>query len=231
MGAADAAFSRRRYSRWFCALPGASGTAQEVDWKRDLRNPIRAVLNFHYNRDFSTEVTVSVYCLADKGDICFGGDYEDRECRRSVPCRSRAQMYQFMDELERAARRHPRDAYAVAQAVYGLARLGDPDRALEVARVCEGARWWCDLVLGMAYHHAERPLDAESHFQIGLLGADPELACRLTDITYLLEGRDEATYGRLPCPEPDRTEFEERFWWLSDPLLTAPGNDRRGPRT
>ena len=207
--------------------PGPPAAAQGVDWKRNLRNPSRAVLNFHYNRDFSTEITVSVYCLAEKGDTCFGGDHEDRDCVRAVPCRSRAQMYQFMDELERAARRRPADPYAVAQAVYGLARLGDPDRALEVAQVCEGARWWCDLVLGMAHQHSESPLDAEGHFQMGLLGADPELACRLTDITYLLEGRDEETYERLPCPGPDRTEFEERFWWLSDPLLTAPGNDRR----
>ncbi|MDE2654581.1 MAG: hypothetical protein OXI71_12310 [Gemmatimonadota bacterium] len=214
--------------------PGAfvRTTAQEVEWKRDLRNPIRAVLDFHYNRPFSADVLESettighIYCLAEKGDICFGGDYEDEDCLRPVPCRNPAQMRQFMDGLERAARRRPGDPYAVAQAVYGLARLGDPDRALEVARVCEGVRWWCDLVLGMAYHRSERPLDAEGHFRMGLLGADPELACRLTDITYLLEGRDEETYEHLPCPGPGRTEFDDRFWWLSDPLLTAPGNDR-----
>ena len=135
-------------------------------------------------------------------------------------------MHQFMDELDRAARRRPRDPYAVAQAVYGLARLGDPDRALDVAHGCEAVGWWCDLVLGMAYHRAEQPVDAEGHFQFGLLGADPELACRLTDITYLLDGRDEETYEHLPCPGPARTEFDNRFWWLSDPLLTAPGNDR-----
>lgn len=212
--------------------PPVRAAAQEVDWKRDLRNPIRAVLDFHYNRPFSADVledetTIGhIYCLAEKGDICFGGDYEDEDCLRPVPCRNPAQMHQFMDGLERAARRRPGDPFAVAQAVYGLARLGDPDRALEVARVCEGVRWWCDLVLGMAYHRSERPLDAEGHFRMGLLGADPELACRLTDITYLLDGRDEETYEHLPCPGPGRTEFDDRFWWLSDPLLTAPGNDR-----
>ena len=211
---------------WVPGPPGPA-TAQEVAWKSKLRNPSRSVLSFHYNRDFGSDITVSVYCLADKGDICFGGDYEDTECLRAVPCRARAQMYQFMDELERAARRRPADPFAVAQAVYGLARLGDPDRALEVAGVCEGVRWWCDLVLGMAHHRAESPLDAEAHYRMGLLGADPELACRLNDIARLLEGRDEEAYGRLPCPDPARTEFEERFWWLSDPLLTAPGNDRR----
>ena len=215
---------------WAPGTPGmttSAAAAQEIDWKRNLRNPSRSILQNHYNRPFSSDITISVYCLADKGDICFGGDYEDLDCLRAVPCRAPAQMYQFMDELERATRRRPADPFMVAQAAYGLARLGDPDRALEVARVCEAARWWCDLVLGMAYHRAEKPLDAEGHFLMGLLGADPELACRLNDITYLLEGRDEETYEHLPCPGPDRTEFEERFWWLSDPLLTAPGNDRR----
>ena len=224
-------FSRRLFAPLLLSAlgfgPPGSATAQEVDWKSNLRNPSRAVLNFHYNRDFSSLITASIYCLADKGDICFGGDYEDRDCVRAVPCRAPAQMYQFMDELERGARRRPADPFMVAQAVYGLARLGDADRALEVARVCDGVRWWCDLVLGMAHHRAENPLDAEGHYQIGLLGADPELACRLTDISYLLDGRDEETYERLACPGPERTEFEERFWWLSDPLLTAPGNDRR----
>ena len=213
------------------AAPGtttsAAASAQVVDWKRNLANPSRAILQNHYNRPFSSDITASIYCLADKGDICFGGDYEDLDCLRAVPCRAPAQMYQFMDELERATRRRPSDPFLVAQAVYGLARLGDPDRALEVARVCEAARWWCDLVLGMAYHRAEKPLDADGHFLMGLLDADPELACRLNDITYLLGGRDEETYERLPCPGPERTAFEERFWWLSDPLLTAPGNDRR----
>ena len=209
------------------AAAPAVAAAQEVDWKRNLRNPSRAILQNHYNRAFSSDVTASVYCLADKGDICFGGDHEDLECLRAVPCRVPAQMYQFMDALERGARRRPTDPLLAAQAVYGLARLGDPDRALEVARACEAARWWCDLVLGMAHHRAERPLDADGHFVFGLLGADPELACRLTDIIHLLEGRDAETYRRLPCPSPKRTAFEERFWWLSDPLLTTPGNERR----
>ena len=220
----------RRASLLACVLTLAAAFpagAQDVDWKSELRNPIRAVLDFHYNRPFSTDITVSVACLAEEGDTCFGGDHEDRDCRRTVPCRNPAAMRQFIGELERAVRRRPGDPYAVAQAAYGVARLGDPDGALELAERCEAARWWCDLVLGMANQRAGRSVDASGHFLTGLLGADPELACRLTDIAYLLDGRDLETYAALPCPGPERSEFEERFWWLSDPLLTRPGNDRR----
>ena len=61
---------------------------------------------------------------------------------------------------------------------------------------------------------------------MGLLGADPELECRLRDIEYLLDGRDGSTYADLPCHDPQRLEFEERFWWLTDPLM---GDTRQRP--
>ena len=204
---------------------GAPAGAQEVAWQEEMRNPIRAVVQTHYGRPLINRAG-GIDCLGRKGDICFGGDHEDYHCLSIAPCRTEAAMYQFMDELERAARRRPDDPYTIAQAVYGLTRLQYTDRALEVANGCEAVRWWCDLVLGMAYQRAERPVDAEGHLQMGLLGADQELVCRLTDIEYLLDGRDGSTYADLPCHDPKRREFEERFWWLSDPLLTRPGNDR-----
>ena len=203
----------------------APAGAQEVAWQEEMRNPIRFVVQTHYGRRMISNSS-SINCLARKGDLCFGGDHEDAGCLNISPCRTERAMHQFMDELERAARRRPEDPYTVAQAVYGLARLQYVDRALEVARGCEAVGWWCDLVLGMAYHRAWRSVDADGHLRMGLLGADPELECRLTDIEYLLDGRDGATYSGLPCPSRERREFEERFWWLSDPLLTFPGNDR-----
>ena len=203
----------------------APAGAQEVAWQEEMQNPIRFVVQTHYGRALGASVTI-VNCLNRRGDICFGGDHEDYRCQGVSLCRTPAAMSQFMDELERAARGRPGDPYTVAQAVYGLARLGFVDRALGVAQACEAAGWWCDLVLGMAYHRAQRSVEGEAHLRTGLLGADTELECRLTDIEYLLDGRDGATYSSLPCPGQERREFEERFWWLSDPLLTRPGNDR-----
>ena len=205
-------------------VPAAAEARQEVQWQEQMRNPIRFVVQTHYARGLRVER--SIHCLARRGDICFGGDHEDYRCLSISPCRTEAAMYQFMDALEAAARRSPEDPFTVAQAVYGLARAGLVDRALEVARACSGVDWWCDLVLGVAHHRAGRSVDAAGHLQMGLLGADQELECRLRDIEYLLDGRDGSTYAALPCPGPKRRQFEERFWWLSDPLLTMPGNDR-----
>ncbi len=212
-----------------CALPSLGpavrAAAQEVEWKRELRGDIRNVLNVHYTRAPSSEIRSS-NCLAERGDICFGGDHEDWICRSVVPCRTPRMMQQFTSELERAVSRRPDDPYTVAQAAYALSRLGQADRAIELAGQCGAAQWWCDLVVGMAQHRAGLSADAERRFRAALLHADPELACRLSGIGELLKERDAEVYMRLPCPGPERLEFEERFWWLSDPLLTMPGNDR-----
>ena len=199
--------------------------AQEVAWKEELRGTIRNVLRNHYLRDLSSD-SRSSDCLAARGDRCFGGDHEDWRCRRVFDCRTPAVRLQFVMELIGAVDDRPDDPHLVAQAVYGLARVGRTQHAVDQARRCRAAAWWCDLMMGLAMQRAGRSYEAGDHYRSALRGADPELACRLTDIRELLDGGDGASYRRLPCPGPERTEFEERFWWLSDPLLTRPGNDR-----
>ncbi len=198
---------------------------QEVDWERGARGAVRNVLNNHYTRQMTSDVR-SVACLAQRGDTCFGGDHWDRACMRVVPCRTPAAVRQFIAELQRLGTRSPRDPLAVAHSVYGLVRLGQMGPAVMIAEQCRAADWWCDLVLGMAHHRSGGSAPADSHYRSALLRGDPELTCLLTDITNLVEGRDAASYRRLPCPSQARSAFEERFWWLSDPFLTRPGNDR-----
>lgn len=207
------------------SIANASAGAQQIAWERELRGDIRNVLRNHYLRDLSSD-TRSTECLAARGDNCFGGDHEDRRCLRVFDCRTPAARLQFVMELIGAVDDGPDDPYAIAQAVYGLARVGRTQNAIDQARRCRAAAWWCDLVAGLALHRGGRSAEAGERYRSGLLGADPELACRLNDIRELLDGSDGSSYRRLPCPGPERAEFEERFWWLSDPLLTRPGNDR-----
>src|SRR2546425_3659332 len=49
--------------------------------------------------------------------------------------------------------------------------------------------------------------------------------CRWTDVSLLLDGELARRYRRLPCDQ--RGAFEERLWWLAQPLYSLPGNDRR----
>src|SRR2546425_841656 len=53
----------------------------------------------------------------------------------------------------------------------------------------------------------------------------PDERCRWSDISVLLDGTLAQRYRRLPCEE--RGAFEQRLWWLAQPLYSLPGNDRR----
>lgn len=197
--------------------------AQEVPWERPITRGIRHVLDIHYNRVPYGTYSMT-HCSPGTGDLCFGGDHEDRRCRMIPGCRPESVVEDFLADVKEEALDHPDDAHTISQAVYAFARLGRHISALEIAQRCETARWWCDLILGMALHRAGQENEAEAHFRSGLEAADPELACRLTAVDELLDDFDKRIYDELACPE--RMEFAETFWWLSDPMLTIPGNDR-----
>lgn len=197
--------------------------AQEVAWERPISRGIRHILDIYYNRDLHGTFSMT-HCSPDTGDRCFGGDHEDRRCRMIPTCRPEFIVEDFLNDVKEAAADLPGDPHTISQAVYAFARLGRHLSALQIAHGCEAARWWCELVLGMAHHRAGREDLAEVHFRAGLRGADEKLACRLTDVNELLDEFDRRIYDGLTCPQ--RMEFAERFWWLSDPMLSIPGNDR-----
>ena len=204
------------------SLPGPTA-AQEVDWERPISRGIRHVLDMYYNRDPRGTFSMT-HCSPDNGDRCFGGDHEDRGCRMIPECRPEFIVEDFLNDVKEAAADRPDDAHTISQAVYAFARLGRHVPALEIARGCEAAQWWCDLVLGMAHHRAGREEQAEVHFRAGLEGADEKLACKLTAVDELLDEFDKRVYDQLTCAQ--RMDFAETFWWVSDPMLSIPGNDR-----
>lgn len=205
------------------ASPAQEADWEEVDWRRPITRGIRHVLYNHYNRPQHGTFPMT-WCSPDTDDICFGGDHEDRRCRAIPECRPPFVVEYFLDNVSGEAADHPDDPHTIAQAVYALSRLGRHLSAVQLALDCATAEWWCRLVLGMAYHRAGREGPAEAHFRRGLRHADPELACRLTSVEELLADFDRRIYEDLPCA--GRMEFAERFWWLSDPMLSIPGNDR-----
>jgi hypothetical protein len=53
----------------------------------------------------------------------------------------------------------------------------------------------------------------------------PEKRCEWNDVRLLLEDDARDKYEDMPCAA--RAEFETRFWWLTDPMWSEPGNERR----
>lgn len=204
-----------------CALPRAT-VAQDVPLTDPGTSGLDAILRVYYQRPLRGSFQMS-YCSPDRGNICFNGDHEDRRCR-VIGCRTNAVVNDFATDVERVARERLDDPLAIAQAVYALSRLGRDLVAADLAEECAAVEWWCDLVAGMAYHRAGREDIAEGRFRAALAEADPEVACRLEGVSELLHEADRHRYQELACS--DRGPFHERFWWLADPILTTPGNDR-----
>ena len=206
------------------ALLPRPAAASQTEWRNDLRGPVARAIIDYYSRGRAGPGFTQPDCRADEGDLCFGGDHEDQQCRRVPRCRDDAEVARFLRSLEGAARLRPDDVHTVAQAVYAFARLGRHGTASRIAGACTADESWCALVRGMALHRVGRQTEAEAAFRAALPQLDPDLSCRLTGIEELLDGRDLGVYGRLTCAT--RRDFEERFWWLSDPLYSVAGNDR-----
>jgi hypothetical protein len=125
--------------------------------------------------------------------------------------------------------------------VYLATKNLDLDRVVEIADGCQGTPWWCLALQGYAKHHAFSGSGGEemaSALRSASPGAsawdriripeagDRGVNCEWTDITPLLSDTlllaDYAGTGMCG----DRTAFEERFWWLADPMWSVPGNVR-----
>ena len=196
--------------------------AQEVNWQGPLSPDVAWVLGSYYGPAAQRSNTRSA-CRADDGEICYNGDHEDHNWRS--PWRRRPEdVAQFLADLAEAARAHPDDALAFAQVVYAYTRLRDYGDALAVADECAFETWWCELLLGMVHDRGGRTHDAEARFRAALARADPALASHLTGIADLLGRDNRSEYRRLAGDA--RANFEARFWWLTDPMWSIPGNDR-----
>ena len=199
----------------------AASTAQ-VKWQGPLAPDVAWILGSYYG-PARVRRTATSGCSADDGDVCFNGDHEDHNWRR-LGRREPEEVAGLLAKLGEAAADRPDDALAFAQLVYAHTRLSDFQETLAVARECNFVAWWCELLLGMVHERGGEPTQAAAYFRSALPDADPALAALLTYIGDLLEGKDGSAYRRLTGRE--RGDFEQRFWWLANPMWTIPGNER-----
>ena len=197
--------------------------APEIDWQGKLEGDVRKVLKRYYDPAIKHS-DVMQSCRADKGENCYnGGDHEDQICESSQ-CHQPGDTEKFLERLVEAADSAPDDPLTFAQAVYAFARLGHLEAAGEMAGECNFAGWWCDLLTGMVHDRAGRVLEAQASFNSALPAADPALASRLSAVAELLDEDERSDYRKLRGRE--RSDFERRFWWLTNPMWSISGNDR-----
>lgn len=196
-------------------------TTAGVAWMEPHSGEVVSILRGYYTILIHQDMTMG--CRADRGEVCMNGDHEDQRWHSSTP-REPEQVDGFVSKMTEAALAGSDDPLGFAQAVYAAARLRSAKDALALAGECTYVEWWCELLLGMVHQRSGRPERAERHFRAALRDADPALACQLTGIGELLGSADRGAYRRLSCA--GGADFERRFWWLADPMISMPGNDR-----
>jgi hypothetical protein len=125
----------------------------------------------------------------------------------------------------------------MGQAVYALTKFGRHLEALDLVESCAAEDWWCSALMGLVYHTAGRPDEAEEPFGRFLEGAPDSVRCDVADATWLL-GRFPTyrsptkwppayfrAFERLDCAA--RLAWSDTIFWLADPLYVLEGNDRR----
>jgi hypothetical protein len=168
-------------------------------------------------------------CQERVGRICWFDDDDDTASVPSVPPpeppRIVAGRERFLARLDTLASAIPGDDWIIGQQVRYLIEAGQVDEAVNLARDCAPRRWWCDAVGGLALHTARHFAAADSAFASALAGMPEAERCEWIDLTRVLEGDLLEAYRPLSCAE--RLTFNDRLWWLTDPLHARPGNDRR----
>lgn len=139
--------------------------------------------------------------------------------------RVRVARDELIQLLERYARSAPQDGWVVGQWVRYLVEAGRAEEARRAAEACAAERWWCLALAGYALHVSGDFTNAEAAYDTALRTMPSEESCRWRDLSLLLEGSMLDEYEDLDCAE--RSAFEIRAWWLADPLLMIPGNERR----
>jgi hypothetical protein len=141
------------------------------------------------------------------------------------PPRIRDARVKLLATLASAAEALPGDEWIVGQRIRYLVEHQAYDAALHVTTSCRATLWWCEALGGLARHAAGDFAGADSTFAAALRDMPEDERCRWTDISLLLEGALAKRYKRLDCA--GRETFAARWWWLTRPLYSLGGNDRR----
>lgn len=171
---------------------------------------------------------------------CFGGDlfcaWRATWCDTTPYGEGRRRL---LDDLDALSRTDPTSTFIVGQVVDFALKDGDAERAWRSAVACGAATWWCQALRGYVLHtrgdkrayvaldsaRTEAPADARAWGMEIPLATDRGIDCEWHDVGHLIEDTDvRAQYERWPCGKEN--PVGSRYWFLSDPLWSAPGNAR-----
>ena len=163
-------------------------------------------------------------CEERVGRLCYWYD-GSVDSAPPEPARIRQARTRLIAALDGAGTALPGDDWIIGQRVRYLLEDSQPQAATLVAEQCRATPWWCAALHGLVRHVSGDFAAADSSFAAALGAMPEEERCRWTNISSLLDGDLAGRYRHWDCGA--RAALEERWWWLSQPLWSQPGNDRR----
>ena len=127
--------------------------------------------------------------------------------------------------LDSTAREIPNDVALTGQRIRFALDADDLAAASAAAAECAGAASSCALLRAFVLHRRGHVAAADSAFLAALQEMSELDRCHWSDVGLLLEPEQRTRYLSLSCAQ--RAEFEQRLWWLADPLWLERGNERR----
>ena len=161
-------------------------------------------------------------CDAYIGRFCQWNDEDPRAPTEPKPIREARDR--LLRALDSAADRSPGDDWIAGQRIRYLVEAGRDSDAVRVARSCAATRWWCDALKGLSLHELGDYAASDSAFHDALQAMPTAERCRWTDVSILLDDAQRKRFGKVGCGSNDA--LAQRLWWLADPFLAIPGNDR-----
>jgi hypothetical protein len=135
---------------------------------------------------------------------------------------SRAEVVKALSE---AALRVPSDEIVAGQLVRFLLEQARPDDALAAARSCRSTGWHCLALAGLVESRRRNMVAAGVAFAAARAAMTMQQRCEWDDIVALLPRAERTRYSKETCANRDL--INQRYWWLSDPLYSDPGNERQ----
>jgi hypothetical protein len=149
----------------------------------------------------------------------------DEDSAPPEPPRIHQARARLLAALDVAGATLPGDEWIAGQRVRYLLEDSQPRLAARVVEQCGAVQSWCEALGGLVQHVAGDFTAADSLFSAALAHMPEDERCRWSDIAPLLDGKLAERYRRLDCAS--RAAFENRWWWLAQPLYSLASNDRR----
>ncbi len=200
-----------------------------------MESEAKNMLGFFRMGNAYCEINVADYCYGPKnGGLVVGGIGTYPTKRRYTMVRFRPveedrinkMITLYIDSVTSYLKRIPNELWLSNESVRLDLDRGYFVRAYETLRHCTSEPWWCAALRGHTMVMAGVRERADTVWDAVLAAMPEKERCAWLDPTWVSDDKKfNKAYRAASCA--DRIKIAQRAWWLSDPLYTVPGNERR----